>query len=83
MRAQRGYCTCHTTKELVEAGMHGIDLHQEPGTEPWGATPIALNNDAALAAIATGGTRLHTSPTRPEWATNFAAALNEPDPRFN
>lgn len=83
MRAQRGYCTCHTAKELVEAGLHGIDLHEGPGNEPNGATPIALNNDAALAAIATGGSRMHTSPTRPDWANSFASALNEPDTRFN
>lgn len=82
MRAQRGYCTCHSTKELVEAGIRGIDLHEEPGNEPTGATPIALNNDAALAAIATGG-RLNTSSTAPQWATSFEAALNESDSRFN
>lgn len=68
-------CYCHSVRELVDAGLRGIDLHAAP--EPMGASSgpaIALNNDAALAGIATGG-RLRTTAL-PDWADNFKSALN-------
>lgn len=69
-------CYCHSVRELVDAGLRGIDLHAAPEPAAGSSGPaIALNNDGALAAIATGN-RLNTSPTAPQWATSFEAALN-------
>lgn len=75
MRARNEPCYCHDPKELVAAGLKGIDLHADPETAPGATAPIALNNDAALAAIATAG-HTSTSPFRPQWADSFKDQLN-------